>query len=210
MPFQPFRRMIADQPGAHEPSAEAASQRNAELTKPPGALGRLEDLAIWAAAWQGRASPRAERIQALVFAGNHGITAQGISAFPAEVTVQMVANFEGGGAAINQLCRVAGATLGVHALELERVQVGGGVRDRRLDLAEDRLVPVGLTELDVESSLFEVLPGLADPLQRGLDVRALLEEALGALLIVPEVLGGHQVRELAQPCLFAQEVKDAP
>ena len=120
MPFQPFRRMIADQPGAHEPSAEAASQRNAELTKPPGALGRLEDLAIWAAAWQGRASPRAERIQALVFAGNHGITAQGISAFPAEVTVQMVANFEGGGAAINQLCQIAGATLGVHALERER------------------------------------------------------------------------------------------
>ncbi|MAG97558.1 MAG: nicotinate-nucleotide--dimethylbenzimidazole phosphoribosyltransferase [Alphaproteobacteria bacterium] len=120
MPFQPFRDMIANQPGADAESAEAARNRNAELTKPPGALGRLEDLAIWAAAWQGRPSPRAESIQALVFAGNHGITAQGVSAFPAEVTVQMVANFEGGGAAINQLCQVAGATLGVHALELER------------------------------------------------------------------------------------------
>ena len=80
-----------------------------ELTKPPGALGRLEELALWLAAWQGRALPRLERVAALVFAGNHGVAARGVSAYPSAVTAQMVANFEAGGAAINQLCRTAGA-----------------------------------------------------------------------------------------------------
>ncbi len=98
---------------------DKARAREAQLTKPAGSLARLEELAAWAAGWQGAHPPKAERIQALVFAGNHGIAARGVSAFPAEVTVQMVANFEAGGAAINQLCQSAGADLGVHALDLE-------------------------------------------------------------------------------------------
>ena len=103
-----------------EAAAEAARDRQDELTKPPGSLGRLEELAIFMAGWQGRAQPRIERAQALVFAGNHGVTAQGVNPYPVEVTAQMVANFENGGAAINQLCRLAGADLQVVALDLDR------------------------------------------------------------------------------------------
>lgn len=90
------------------------------LTKPAGSLGRLEELAAWLAAWQGREAPKLERMRIAVFAGNHGVAAQGVSAFPAAVTAQMVANFHAGGAAINQLARVAGAELEVVALDLDR------------------------------------------------------------------------------------------
>jgi nicotinate-nucleotide--dimethylbenzimidazole phosphoribosyltransferase len=90
------------------------------LTKPPGALGRLEDLALWVAGWQGTGRPRIAAPQVLIFAGNHGVCAQGVSAFPPEVTVQMVANFKAGGAAINQLSKTFGVAMAVHALELDR------------------------------------------------------------------------------------------
>ncbi|MGB7318735.1 MAG: nicotinate-nucleotide--dimethylbenzimidazole phosphoribosyltransferase [Planktotalea sp.] len=114
-----FRALLANMP-AHDAAAQtAAAERNSQLTKPPGALGRLEDLAIWYAGWRGTDRPRISKKQVVVFAGNHGVTAQGVSAFPAEVTVQMVANFEHGGAAVNQLSRVAGAQMSVHALDLE-------------------------------------------------------------------------------------------
>ena len=101
-------------------AADAAAARQAQLTKPAGSLGRLEDLAVFMAGWQGRDRPRLDRAQALVFAGNHGVTAQGVTPFPPAVTAGMVANFQAGGAAINQLCRVAGADLGVVALDLDR------------------------------------------------------------------------------------------
>lgn len=103
-----------------ESAAAAARNRQDELTKPPGSLGRLEELAVFMAGWQGRERPVIERAQALVFAGNHGVTAQGVNPYPTEVTAQMVANFAKGGAAINQLCRLAGAELQVIALDLER------------------------------------------------------------------------------------------
>jgi nicotinate-nucleotide--dimethylbenzimidazole phosphoribosyltransferase len=90
------------------------------LTKPPGALGRLEDLAIWYAGWRGDARPRIDKPQVIIFAGNHGVTTQGVSAFQAEVTAQMVINFERGGAAINQLSQAFGAKMTVHALDLDR------------------------------------------------------------------------------------------
>jgi nicotinate-nucleotide--dimethylbenzimidazole phosphoribosyltransferase len=102
-------------------AAEAAVQaRQAQLTKPAGSLGRLEALVAWLARWQGRAMPRLERVEVLVFAGNHGVVAQGVSPFPAAVTAQMVANFTHGGAAINQLAAAAGARLRVVPLALER------------------------------------------------------------------------------------------
>lgn len=101
-------------------AAEAALARQNTLTKPPGALGRLEELAIFMAGWQGTDRPAIASAQALVFAGNHGVCAQGVNPFPQGVTAQMVANFEQGGAAINQLCRANGANLSVIALELDR------------------------------------------------------------------------------------------
>ncbi len=112
--------LLADLPQSDEEARAAAQTRNDQLTKPQGALGRLEDLALWLAAWQGRAIPRLDKVQVLIFAGNHGVVAKGVSAFPAEVTVQMVANFAAGGAAINQLCQAAGAELSVLDLELDR------------------------------------------------------------------------------------------
>ncbi|MGB7322700.1 MAG: nicotinate-nucleotide--dimethylbenzimidazole phosphoribosyltransferase, partial [Albidovulum sp.] len=101
-------------------AAEAARARQNSLTKPPGSLGRLEQLAEFMATWRGTARPKIGKAQALVFAGNHGICAQGVNPYPQEVTAQMVANFESGGAAINQLCAANGADLSVIALELGR------------------------------------------------------------------------------------------
>lgn len=114
-----FRDLVASAKGPSATATAGASDRNGQLTKPPGALGRLEDLAIWYAGWRGDAAPRITAPQVLIFAGNHGVTAQGVSAFPAEVTQQMVYNFQAGGAAINQLAQTFGATLGVHALDLD-------------------------------------------------------------------------------------------
>lgn len=118
--LEDFRKVLEAAPEVDPVALEGARNRNGQLTKPPGALGRLEDLAQWYAGWRGNARPHLERSQVIVFAGNHGVTAQGVSAFPAEVTVQMVANFEAGGAAVNQLARLAGAKMDVVALDLER------------------------------------------------------------------------------------------
>lgn len=107
-------------PKADAAAAEAARARQNSLTKPPGSLGRLEELAEFMAAWRGTARPVIAKAQALIFAGNHGICAQGVNPYPQEVTAQMVGNFQAGGAAINQLCRANGAELSVIALELER------------------------------------------------------------------------------------------
>lgn len=122
-PFEDLDGIRAALAALPQPDAEArsgAEERNAVLTKPPAALGRLEDLAIWYAAWRGNPRPRLERLQSVVFAGNHGVAARGVSAFPAEVTVQMTANFRAGGAAINQLADAFGAEMSVIELELDR------------------------------------------------------------------------------------------
>ncbi len=115
-----FAALLKAMPAADAGAVAAAAARNGQLTKPPGALGRLEDVALWVAGWQGTDRPHCDRPQVIVFAGNHGVVAQGVSAFPAEVTVQMVGNFRAGGAAINQLSKAFGASMSVHALELDR------------------------------------------------------------------------------------------
>jgi nicotinate-nucleotide--dimethylbenzimidazole phosphoribosyltransferase len=107
-------------PKADDAATQGAVARNGQLTKPPGALGRLEDVAIWLAGWQGTHTPRIQAPQIAIFAGNHGVVAQGVSAFPPEVTVQMVANFTHGGAAINQLATPLGASMTVKAIDLDR------------------------------------------------------------------------------------------
>ena len=117
--LQEFRTVLAQGPSIDTAALAGAQARNGQLTKPPGALGRLEELAIWYAGWRGDARPTITAPQVIIFAGNHGICAQGVSAFPPEVTVQMVANFEHGGAAINQLSKTFGATMTVHALDLD-------------------------------------------------------------------------------------------
>ncbi|KPQ05875.1 MAG: nicotinate-nucleotide--dimethylbenzimidazole phosphoribosyltransferase CobT [Rhodobacteraceae bacterium HLUCCA12] len=119
--FETFRQRLAQGLTAPDATAsQAARDRQANLTKPPGSLGVLEDLAVFMAGWQGRARPRIARAQAVVFAGNHGVCARGVNPYPQAVTAQMVANFNSGGAAINQLCRVTGAALSVVPLDLDR------------------------------------------------------------------------------------------
>src|SRR5437763_1128118 len=108
-----------DLPDGDARATDAAARRQQVLTKPPGSLGRLEELAIWLARWQGRERPRLDHVAIAVFAGNHGVAARGVSAYPPEVTAQMVANFAGGGAAINQIAKAAGAELRVVPVELD-------------------------------------------------------------------------------------------
>ncbi len=115
-----FAEALASLPTANQAAIEAAAARQAQLTKPAGSLGRLEEIALFLAGWQGRERPRLEMVRAAVFAGNHGVAARGVSAFPADVTAQMVANFRAGGAAINALARAAGAELAVVPLDLDR------------------------------------------------------------------------------------------
>jgi len=117
--FAEMRRVLGDLPGPDLAAKTEVVRRQAELTKPPGSLGRLEEIAEWLAAWQGRASPRVERPRIAVFAGTHGVAARGVSAYPPEVTHQMVKNFLAGGAAINQLAQSIDADLRIYELDLD-------------------------------------------------------------------------------------------
>ena len=119
LPFDDFRALIASMPGPDEGAVAAVRARDAVLTKPAGSLGRLESIVEWLAAWQGKAPPTVNRPLVAIFAGNHGVTAQGVSAFPAAVTRQMVENFAAGGAAINQICLAYDLSLKVYDLALD-------------------------------------------------------------------------------------------
>lgn len=114
-----LRRAATKLPSLDSAASATARQRQDTLTKPQGSLGRLEEIAIWLAGCQRKAIPELAAVRVIVFAGSHGVTARGVSAFPAEVTGQMVANFAAGGAAINQLARSVGATLSVVPLSIE-------------------------------------------------------------------------------------------
>lgn len=139
---------------------EAAAQAQARqdiLTKPAGSLGRLENLAVFMAGWQQSERPHLDAPQVLVFAGNHGVCDKGVNVFPQTVTQQMVANFAAGGAAINQLAHVAGASLRVVALELDRPT---------LDLSEHDAMSESET-LDAMAQGFEAVDRMADMLVLG-------------------------------------------
>ncbi|MGC0364528.1 nicotinate-nucleotide--dimethylbenzimidazole phosphoribosyltransferase [Rhodococcus sp. 27YEA15] len=139
-----------------------ARQRN--LTKPAGSLGRLEELAAWAAACQGECPPHAfARPRVVVFAGDHGIARNGVSAYPPEVTAQMVANFLAGGAAVNVLAEVAGASVRVVDIAVDgdtdpsvsqhKVRKSSGSIDREDALTEEetlRAVAAGRAIADEE------------------------------------------------------------
>ena len=118
-PFDDFRNLLDVMPEASAQAMATVRARDAQLTKPPGSLGRLEEIVEWLAAWQAKAPPTVERPTVVVFAGNHGVTAQGVSPYPPEVTKQMVANFGAGGAAVNQICATFGAGLKVFEMALE-------------------------------------------------------------------------------------------
>jgi nicotinate-nucleotide--dimethylbenzimidazole phosphoribosyltransferase len=120
LPFDDIRNLLKDLPGPDLDAVRKARAREGQLTKPPGALGRLETLSEWLCAWQAHHPPKTERIVVAVFAGNHGVVAQGVAAYPQEVTQQMVANFQNDGAAVNQICKSFGLGLKVFELALEK------------------------------------------------------------------------------------------
>jgi nicotinate-nucleotide--dimethylbenzimidazole phosphoribosyltransferase len=160
----------------------AARERQGMLTKPPGSLGRLEELAIWLAGVTGEPVPRPlERRAVVVMAGDHGVTRQGVSAYPSAVTAQMVRNFAAGGAAINALAqgvgaRVVVADLGVAAdlsdvPDLRHHAIAPGTRDMARGPAMDRdqarrALERGVTILEEEAA-------------RGLDVVCSGEMGIG-------------------------------
>ncbi|GBQ86750.1 nicotinate-nucleotide--dimethylbenzimidazole phosphoribosyltransferase [Asaia krungthepensis] len=117
--MSPFRSIEALQtacrtlPAPDESARAAIGLREASLTKPAGSLGRLEKLVAWYGAWR---EPCLDRVDICLFAGNHGVLEQGVSAWPASVTAAMIENFRQGGAAINQLAREARA--GLHVITL--------------------------------------------------------------------------------------------
>ena len=119
LPFDDIRALLGRMPPLDEEAAAVIRARDLTLTKPPGSLGRLEDLVVWLGATQAKTIPTASRTLVAVFAANHGVTARGVSPYPASVTAAMVANFSGGGAAINQICSNLGLGLKVFELALE-------------------------------------------------------------------------------------------
>ena len=119
MDYDDIVRLFDNMPDPDPESIARARAREADLVKPEGALGRLEMLAEWCAAWQARHPPRLDDVRVLVFAGNHGVAARGVSAYPPEVTGQMLHCLSVGGAAINQMASV-------HSAGLEVVELLGG------------------------------------------------------------------------------------
>ena len=190
-------------------SAEAARARLNLLAKPPGSLGRLEDLAVALAASQGRALPTADRPQIIVFAADHGVArAQGVSPYPTEVTALMVQTFASGRAAVSALARVAGAGLEVVELGVVRslpLTIAPGVRVVRESIApgtNDLSVQAAMSpgERDAAMGLGReaVLRAVADTV----DVLALGEMGIGnttAAAALAARLLGRRGAELAGP-----------
>ena len=126
----------------------AAEARQGMLTKPPGALGRLESIAIQLAAMQGKEKPTLEQVRIVVFAGDHGIAAEGVSAFPQAVTAEMVRNFANGGAAISVLARQLNA-------ELEVINLGTVVDPGPLPGVSDQKLGAGTANFATQAAMSE-------------------------------------------------------
>ncbi len=114
-----IRALLQHLPGPDLEAGTASALHERELAKPVGSLGRLEELAGWLTTWQGRHPPRVEHPRTVVFAGNHGVAARGVSADPVARTAQQVENFIAGSGAVNQLCRVIDGDLRVYELDLD-------------------------------------------------------------------------------------------
>ncbi len=118
--YETFLSSLSALPYASTQFQDFALERQAQLTKPAGSLGRLEEITVWLSGWQQQNQLCVDKIEGLLFAGNHGVVEENVSPFPSEVTAQMVANFEAGGAAINVLTKKFGHKLRVFPIDLER------------------------------------------------------------------------------------------
>jgi len=179
-----------------EQAQAAARQRQQRLTKPTGALGRLEALSVWASGVQGRCPPAAfARPRVLLVAADHGIAGAGVSAYPAEVTAQMLANFQAGGAAVNVLARAYGAQVRVVDVGVStdlpgvdtrwKVCHGSGSIDTEDALDDAQLVAaltagVALVDDEVDAGTDLIVPG-----DMGIGSTAACAAVVAALLGVP-------------------------
>lgn len=170
-PFDDVRRLLGMMPGPDEAAAAAVRERDRTLTKPAGSLGRLEWLAEWLAAWQGKPQPSVDRPLVCVFAGSHGVVKHGVSAYPAEVNRQMLENFAAGGAAINQIC----ASLGL----------GFKVFDLALDLATNDIVEE--PAMDEKACVATMAFGM-EAIAGGTDLLAVGELGIGNTTIAAAIL----------------------
>ncbi len=173
LPFQDIRNLVHSMPGPDEEALARVRARDAELTKPAGSLGRLEEIAEWLAAWSGKAPPKITRPLVGIFATAHGIADEGVSAFPSSVNRQMVENFAAGGAAINQLCRAYDIGLKV------------------FDLAVDMPTP-SITREDAmdEANCAATMAYGMEALAGGIDLICLGEMGIGNTTVAAAVLNG--------------------
>jgi nicotinate-nucleotide--dimethylbenzimidazole phosphoribosyltransferase len=132
LPFDDIRALLPQMPQASDTCVDIVRARDQELVKPAGALGRMEEIVEWLAAWQGRSQPAVLRPMVAVFAANHGVAAQGVSAYPQAVTRQMLETFAAGGAAINQICATYDIGLKVFDLALD-IPTGDITQEAALD-----------------------------------------------------------------------------
>ena len=197
MTEQWFTRLCPTPSQAHRQQAIA---RQRQLTKPEGALGRLETLAIELAALQGRDQPRAMQVPVLVFAGDHGVVAQRVSAYPAEVTVQMLRNFAAGGAAIAVLARELGLPLHVWDVgSLADAPVPGVVCDKPRCGTDDFSAGPAMTEADRDAAFAAAVRAVECACADGADLLVLGEMGIGnttAASALASVLGPLPLADL--------------
>ncbi len=161
--------------------AEQARNRQNQLTKPTGSLGRLEDLSIQIASIQGTIKPNVSRKAVIVMAGDHGVTREGVSAYPADVTPQMVHNFLQGGAAINVLARQAGARVYVVDMGVAvDFPVDSGVIDAKIDYGTQNMAAgPAMTRQQAEQTLNRGMEIACQQIDRGLDIIATGDMGIG-------------------------------
>ncbi len=171
-----------------------AEERQAALTKPPGSLGVLEHLAVRLAALQDRDRPSADNVRIVLFAGDHGVTAQGVSPYPSEVTAQMLKNFTQGGAAISVLAAELGASLEVvDAGSLAGAGLDGVVTDKPRSGTRDFSAEAALTTEELTHALSAGQRAVARASDTKPDILVLGEMGIGnttaAAAIVAALLG---------------------
>ncbi len=155
-PFDDVRAMLNALPEPDPDALDAAHRRQAVLLKPPRALGRLEDLAVWYAGWRGDPCARPARPMIAVYAGTHGVSAQGVSPYPPEVTAQMVAAFGEGKGAINQIAGSIGAGLQVFDLALDAPTPDITIEDALSEKACVATMAFGMESLSGDPDLLAV------------------------------------------------------
>ncbi len=182
-------------------AAEKARARQAQLTKPAGSLGYLEDLAVQLAGITGHVTPRIAHKSIVVMAADHGVTAEGVSAYPSDVTAQMVLNFLHGGAAISVLARFTGSRLTVVDVGVAAdLPAAEGLLARKIARGTRNMVrEPAMTRTQAQQALDVGADVVAAEAARGLDVLVLGEMGIGnttAAAAVACALGGFPPEEI--------------